>query len=35
MLLFEENDKYEICEIDLIICDEFLFQDENLFDILS
>ena len=35
MLLFEENDKYEICEIDLITCDEFLVQDENLVDILS
>ena len=35
MFLFEENDKYEICEIDLITCEEFILPEDALVDVLS
>ena len=35
MLLFEENGKYETCEIDLITCKEFIPPEGTLVDILS
>jgi hypothetical protein len=35
MLLFEEKDNYEICEMNLVTCEDFILPEDSLVDILS